>query len=286
MTIPFAVISRSEEPRPASTARLQRTSGEARIGFKNADGATRLDCLFQSGAAKARLPNVPAGSPPQAVLINTAGGLTGGDRMAYAVEVGAGARAVATTQACEKIYRSVSGEAELSTTLSIGAGARLDWIPQETILFDGARLVRRLDAEIAPGATLLAVEATIFGRAARGETVQSGLFRDSWRVRRGGRLLFADALRFDWATAGLLNRPATLAGAGAMATILMVADEPERRLAGLRRILGASGGATAWNGKLLARMVSEGGAALRRVLVPAIVELLDDGAALPKIWQL
>ena len=197
-----------------------------------------------------------------------------------------GTRAVVTTQACEKIYRAASGEAEIATQLTLGEGARLDWLPQETILFDGARLSRRLDADLAEGASLLVVEATIFGRAARGETVRSGLFRDRWRIRRDGKLLFADDLRFDWADAGLLDRPAVLAGAGAMATILLVADEPERRLEPLRRIIGASGGVSAWNGKLLARLVTEDGASLRRGLLPALVELLDDGAALPKLWHL
>jgi urease accessory protein len=128
------------------------------------------------------------------------------------------------------------------------------------------------------------VESVIFGRAAHGERVRSGLFTDRWRIRRQGRLVFADDLRFDWANADLLSRPAVLAGAGAMATILLVADEPERHLDALRGILGDSGGVSAFDGKLLARIVTEGGAALRRVLIPGLVELLD-GAALPKIWQ-
>ena len=281
MTLPFAVISRSDAPAP----RLQRTDGAARLGFKLEAAATRLDRLYQSGAAKARLPNVAAGEPPHAVLINSAGGLTGGDRFSVEVAAAAGTRAIVTTQACEKVYRSSGGEAEVAVRLNVGEAARLDWLPQETILFDGARLSRRLDADLAPGASLLVVEATIFGRAAHGERVQSGLFRDRWRIRRGGRLVFADDLRFDWADAGLLRRPAVLAGAGAMATVLLIAPEPERHVERLRNILGNAGGVTAWNGKLLARIVAEGGAALRRALVPGLVDLLD-GAALPKICHI
>ncbi len=219
------------------------------------------------------------------MLINTAGGLTGGDRMAIAAEVDAGSRALLTTQACEKIYRSAACDAWAETKLCVGEGGRLDWLPQDTIIFNGARLRRRLEADLEPGATLLIVEATIFGRAARGETMSSGLFADRWRIRRQGRLAFADDLRFDWADAALLRRPAVLAGAGAMATILFLGDEPERHLAPLRAIIDGAGGASAWNGKLLARIVCEGGAALRRVVIPALVELLD-GAALPKIWQI
>ena len=278
----FAVISRSDTSLPPV---LQRTRGTSRIRFKRENGAARLDRLFQCGAAKIRLPKVAAGQPPVAVLINTAGGLTGGDRLSVAAEVEAGARALLTTQACEKIYRSAGGDASVETTLSVGESGRLDWLPQETILFDGARLRRRIEADLAPGATLLALEATIFGRAAHGETIARGLFVDRWRVRRCGRLIYADDLRFEWADAALLSRSAVLAGAGAMATILCVADEPERHLAPLREIIGGAGGASAWNGKLLARVVCEGGAALRRVLIPALVELLD-GAALPKMWQM
>ncbi len=249
------------------------------------DGRTRLDRLHQSGASKVRLPRTFSGAAPEAVLINTAGGLTGGDRISVEASLGRGCRAALTTQACEKIYRASEGVAQIETRLSLAEGARLDWLPQETILFDGAGLARTLDVDLAPGAGLLVVEAVIFGRAAHGETVRSGLFTDRWRIRRQGRLVFADDLRFDWSHAELLSRPAVLAGGGAMATILYVGEAPERHLEPLRAIVGEAGGVSAYNGKLLARVASEGGAALRRVLIPGLVELLD-GAALPKIWQM
>lgn len=283
MTLPFAAILPSEAF-PLASPTLQRAKGTARISLTSESGCTRLDRLFQRGSAKIRLPNVPAGEPRQIVLINTAGGMTGGDRFSFEVACGEGSVATATTQACERVYRSAGGHAEVATSLRVAGGARLNWLPQETIVFDGGRLRRRLDADLAPGATLLALEPTIFGRAAHGETVRSGLFADRWRIRRDGKLVFADDLRFDWAEAAILARPATLAGAGAMATILLVAPEPERHLDRLRAIIGAAGAASAWNGKLLARIVAEGGAALRRVLVPALIELLG-GAALPKLWQ-
>lgn len=284
MNKPFAVTSPSDAGPRAASVRLQRVEGASRIAFTGGAGGSRLARLFQSGSAKIRLPNAAAGQPAQAVLINSAGGLTGGDRLSVAVEMGEGARAAFTTQACEKVYRSVSGEAEVSAALRLAEGARLDWLPQETILFDGGRLRRRLDADLAAGATLLACEAVVFGRAARGEAIRSGLFRERWRIRRQGRLIHADDLHFDWAAdAALLRRPAVLAGGGAMATILWVADAPESCLESLRRIIGPSGGASAWNGKLLARIVADGGAALRRVLLPAL-ERLSAGAALPRIW--
>ena len=200
--------------------------------------------------------------------------------------LGSGTRAVVTSQACEKIYRSLGGAAEVTTRLEVGAGGRLDWLPQETILFDGGRIARRLEVDLAADATLLAVEAVIFGRTAHGETVRSGLFRDRWRIRREDALAFADELRFDWADAHLLDRPAVLAGGRAMATILFIGPDAEARLPSRPRAASARPAAvSAWNGKLLARIVAEGGAALRRVTSPALIDLLD-GAALPKLWQI
>jgi urease accessory protein len=285
MTLPFAAISPSDALSAVLPARLQRTDGASRVSFKRERGATRLDRLHQSGACKIRLPHIFGGEPPQAVLINTSGGLTGGDRISVDVEVGSGCHAILTTQACEKIYRASDGAASVNTRLTIGKRARLDWLPQETILFDGAQLSRRLDAEIAPDAELLLVEATIFGRAAHGETIRSGLFADRWRIRRGEQLIFADDLRFDFTDDQLPRRPAVLGGAAAMATILFVTEEPASKLDAIRAIIGEAGGASAWNGKLVARAVAETGAALRKGLVPAL-ELLLDGAALPKIWRM
>jgi len=294
MTLPFAATSPSEPPRAAppregnnaaAPPRLERTEGAARIAFKLTGGATALDRLHQSGAMKVRFPHRPAENPLEAVLINTAGGLTGGDRMSVDIRLDAECRAVATTQACEKIYRSAGGNAEINSSLSLGAGARLDWLPQETILFDGARLSRRLDADLETGATLLLVEALLFGRAARGERVRSGLFADRWRIRREGRLVFADDLRLDWAIPDLLGRPAVLADAGATATLLLVTEEPERHLDAARDIVGDLGGVSAWDGKLAARVAAPDGLSLRRVLIP-LIATLRDGAPLPKLWRI
>lgn len=289
MTLPFAATSPSEPPleptEGVASPRLERSEGAARVTFKLTGGATVLDRLHQSGAAKVRFPHRPAEDPPEAVLINTAGGLTDGDRMSVEFRLDAGCRAVATTQACEKIYRATAGAAEVRTSLSLAAGARLDWLPQETILFDRARLSRRLDADLAEGAALLVVEATIFGRAAHGERVRAGLFRDRWHVRRPGRLVFADDLCFDWPDAEILSRPAVLACHGAMATVLLVGEEPELHLDAARDIVGESGGVSAWDGKLVARLAAPDGISLRRVLVP-LLAALRDGAPLPKLWRI
>jgi urease accessory protein len=264
--------------------RLQRANGKARLVFRRRDGATRLHRLHQDGSAKIRFPRMLDGVP-EAVLINTAGGMTGGDVFGTEVGLEEGAHAVLTTQACERIYRSTGALVRVTNRIDLAAGSRLDWLPQETILFDGGRISRRLDVDLADGAELLISEATVFGRAAMGETVNSGTFRDRWRIRREGRLVFADDLCFEGAIASQLKRPAILAGNAAMATILLVASECERLLEPVRKVIADAGGASAWDGRLLARILAPDGFALRRVLIP-LLAVLSAGRSLPKVWQL
>ena len=179
----------------------------------------RLDRLFQQGCAKARLP-APGGSAPEVVLINTAGGVTGGDRIDWRLEAGPGAALVATTQAAERVYRSAGGAARIETRLTLGPGARLDWLPQETILFDGGRLDRSLEVEMAADARLLALETLVLGRAAQRRDGAAGAVSDQWRIRRGGRLVHAEALRLDGDVARATAGAATLGGARALATLV------------------------------------------------------------------
>jgi urease accessory protein len=222
---------------------------------------------------------------PEAVLINTAGGMTGGDEFGTEVELEAGARATLTTQACERIYRSTGSLVTVTNRIGLHAGARLDWLPQETILFDGGRIYRRLEVDLTRDAELLISESIVFGRAAMGETVRFGTFRDRWRIRRDGKLVFADELCFDGDIASQLARPAILAGNAAIATVLLLASECERFLEPVRKIVGDAGGASAWNGKLLARIAAPDSLSLRRVLIPLLVAV-SAGRSLPKVWQL
>ena len=262
----------------------QRASGKVRMSFRRREGATCLHRLYQDGSAKVRFPRT-GGDAPEAVLINMAGGMTGGDIFGTEVELMEGARATLTTQACERIYRSTGAAVAIENRIELKAGSRLDWLPQETILFDGGRLARRLDAELAGDAELLAVESTVFGRAAMGETVNSGAFRDRWRIRRAGRLIFADELLFEGDIAGQLTRPAIMGGNAAIATVLLMAPECERFLESVRAIIGDAGGASAWDGKLLVRVAAVDGFSLRRVLVP-LLAILSANRSLPKVWQL
>ncbi|WP_293796127.1 urease accessory protein UreD [uncultured Bosea sp.] len=266
-------------------ARMQRAHGQASVAFHARDSHTRLDRLFQEGCAKLRFPRPLGNDAPQAILINTAGGLTGGDRFGTEVKLAAGAEACVTTQACERVYRSTGADAVVANRLQLSAGARLAWLPQETILFDGGRLSRSLDVDLAGDAELVAVEAVLFGRQAMGETLHSGHLHDRWRIRRDGRLIFADDLRVEGDIAARLAPQPAMVGCRAVATVLFVGATPERFLDQARAIIGQGGGASAWNGKFLARLVEETGLALRQRLEPLLALLLG-GQPLPKVWQL
>lgn len=281
-----AVISLSEaRARKAPLAGLQRAWGVGRIVFKFARDRTVLDRLHEDGAARIRMPRNHAADTCEAVLINTAGGLTGGDRMSWDVTAGRNCYGVLPTQACEKVYRAAGGTAEVATRLDIGAGARLDWLPQETILFDGARLSRTMTADLAADARLLVVEAVVFGRHAMGERVNSGFFRDRWRIRRSGKLVHAEDMLIEGAIADTLARPAVLAGHRTMASVVYCGEDAEAHLERARAAIGEAGGASAFAGKLVARLTAPDGMALRRALVPLIATLRGE-AALPKAWMI
>ena len=262
----------------------QRARGEVRATFAAASGRTSLARLRQSGGLRLALPR--AGAIAEAVLINTGGGMAGGDAAELEFALGAGAQALVTTQSAEKIYRGDDGAAHLSTRLSLGAAARLEWLPQETILFDGARLARQLAIELASDASLLFVEALTFGRTAFGEDRIDASLRESWRVRRAGKLIFAEEMRLDGAAA-LLPRPALGGGARAMATLLMAAPDPPAALEALRAALASPGGEVEWGASLVggivvARALSPSPAHLRAAIVSALRTLR--GRATPRVW--
>jgi len=267
---------------------MQRVAAKGRIAVRRAAGRSRVARLFQEGAAKIRMPAVTADAL-EAVLINTAGGLTGGDRLAWQVEIEDGAAASITTQACEKVYRAAEDHAEIRCSLRVGRDGYLAWLPQETIVYRRGALSRRLEVDLEAGARLLMVEATVFGRTAMGETVDRGTFRDRWRIRREGRLFHAEDFSVGPDIAAALGRSATAAGATAMATVLLVDGEPERHVEAAREIIGDRGGVSAWtvggNGKLLARLVADDGYGLRKRLMP-LLGLLNGKAGLPKTWSL
>jgi urease accessory protein len=266
----------------------ERVSARGELGVAWKDGRTRLERLYQESSAKIRMP-ATAGDPLEAVLINTAGGLTGGDRLDWAVAVGEKASATVTTQACEKVYRASAGVAEVGVGLSVAGGGRLAWLPQETIVFDNSAFRRSIELDLAPGAEALVVEATVFGRRAMGERVRAARFADRWRVRQAGWLVHAEDFAIGPAAGEMLAARAALGGAAAVATVALFAEDAASRLDAVRAIVGEDGGASAWTagpaGKLLARLVAADGYALRKRLVP-LVELLNGRAGLPKVWTI
>lgn len=266
-----------------------RARGAVALSARVARGASRLGELRQEGSLRALFPP-PAGPALEAVILNTAGGLAGGDRMRLEARAGGGARLVLSSQAAERAYRAAGeAQARVETRLAAEAGGRIDWLPRETILYDGARLERRLSVALSGDATALLVEPVLFGRLARGEEVRSGAFADRWEVRRDGRLVFADRLRIGGDMAGTLDRMGVAGGARAMASVLLAGPSAEAHLGTVRAMLPrsgrwAAGASLIEEGLLLARLLAPDGLALRRALVPLIVRL--GGLALPRVWSL
>ena len=263
------------------TFAANRARGHISLSVAAEEGRTRRARVQESGSLRARFPNVEGGEC-EAVIVNTAGGIAGGDRFDINVAVGAHARLVVGGAAAEKVYRSTGADTNLSVSLRVEAGGALRWLPQETILFDRARLVRSIDVALADGASLVMAEAVIFGRSAMGETVREGKLVDRWRVRRDGRLIFAETLRLEGAIAEQLAFPAIANGAVAIATVL-IAPADEASIERLRAIeCSGEVGISAWNGIALARLCARDGAVLRRDLI-ALLAALGRGP-LPRLW--
>ncbi len=260
-----------------------RSHGLVSLTLAAAPAGGRRVKTREEGSLRMRFPGACAGVT-EAVLVNTAGGIAGGDRFGVKLALEADARLVVTTASAEKVYRSLGPDASVDVTATLGAGAELTWLPQETILFDRARLVRNVDIALAPGARLTFAETVVFGRAAMGETVQDGRFADRWRVRRDGRLLFADNFRLDGRIADRLAEAAVCSGHAAIGTVLIVPGDD----AGVAAVRAAADaflgqvGVSTWGGIALARLCAADGAALRHDLI-AVLSALGH-RALPRLW--
>lgn len=280
------------EPDVALTA-LERSVGVAELGFVRRGEATRLAHLFQRAPCRVLMPHSEAGDPPQAVLLTTSGGLADGDRITLSLSLGPQAMATITTQAAEKIYRARDdAPARLRARVDVASGAWLEWLPQETILFDGARFDRRTTAEVAPGGRLLACEMVAFGRAASGERLTKGFLHDAWDIRRDGKLIWRDALRLDGEIAQIMTESAGFGGANAMASALYVGDDAAGHVVAARGLIGDQdgirGGVTLVNGVLLARWLGEARgvrAALTDYLANLRAVVAGLPARLPRVWQ-
>jgi urease accessory protein len=256
---------------------MQRAHGVGRVEAR----AQGLVSLHQAGSARIRFVRNDDGIR-EAVLINTSGGLAGGDRFSWKISLKPGAKQRAITQACEKVYRSAGPPAEIEIALNLDRHAVLEWLPQETILFEGANLRRRFEVDLERGARLLAAEAIILGRRAMGEDDIDVNLHERWRVRRAGKLIFADDVRISGRN-DRRNGAASLAGAQAFASVLQVAEDAEARAETLRPVVGEAGGVSAFDGKLFCRLLATDGAALRRHLT-TVISVLRDGRVTPRLW--
>lgn len=264
----------------------QRSTGRIAMAVKARDGTTVLDRLYQAGPLRARVVRPEPGQRTTVVLINTSGGIAAGDHLMVSVEAAPGTALTITGQGAERIYRANAGDraSHVETALSVAAGARLEYLPQETIIFDRAGLERSLRIDLAAGAEYLGVEALIFGRTAMGEQVREAHVLDKIALFRDGALVYRDALRLPRQTAAGLQTGATMGGAAALATIMFAAPDAASRLAGVRAALGeADAGATMRNGLLLVRILAQTGKALRAIVV-LVLAVLREGRAMPRVW--
>ncbi len=277
---------------PSRDRDLQRANGAARIVLAAREGATHATDVFQKSPLRVLFPRVDGGAPDETVLANTSGGIAGGDAHTYEVIAGEGSAMTVTTQAAEKVYRALDAHASITTSLTVAAGARLAWLPQETILFDGARLHRSTHIALAPGAELLALEWAVLGRAARGEKMLSGEIKDSWRVRIGGRLVWADTFRIGDAVWPHLDRAVLLDGCTALATVIYSGPRPEARLEAIREALKplpCRAGATLVAGIIVLRFAALAPSDLRLALRGFLQEFNSNAARspfrVPKMWS-
>ena len=264
---------------------MQRMEGSASFSTIYNDDHSTLEKLYQSGSLKLRFPLYPD-KHFEAVQINTAGGVTGGDKLFWECELGEKTKATITTQAAEKIYRSLDGRpAEINISLNLRKNSTLFWLPQETIFFNRGALKRKITVEMEEGAALLLVEAFIFGRKLMGEKVVNGFIDDEWQVRLCDELVHFEAFKINGNILQQSTRPAIFNGNQAIASVLYIADDYQSKEEAAREIIGQSGGASAWNGKLLARIIEKDSYFLKKRLVP-LVNLLTKGAGVPKFWSI
>ncbi len=266
---------------------MERSHGQAAVALAVSGGATRLQRLRQIGSAKAILPR-SFGTVPEVVFLNTSGGLTGGDTLEYALDLGPGAQAVATTQTAERAYARSDGLARVRVALSIGDGAHLDWLPQETILFNDAALHRSTRIDLSGNAGCLFAETVVLGRLAMGETLKSLDFRDDRQIWRKGRPVMIEPLELTAITLAAAGHGAILGGARAFATVVLAAQGAEDAVAAVRETLdetGVDSAASGFDGKCVVRLLSRDGWPLRRQML-RLLAVVQRGRALPRVWQI
>jgi len=286
----YAVISPSENSTPASGAAPPRrwADGAAEVSFAQVADETRLRHLYQSDPCRVLFPRQADGAPKEAVIVTTSGGVVGGDRLRFDIGAGADCVATVTTQAAEKIYRAAGADSEIDVTVSAQDCGFLEWVPQETILFDGARLRRRTRLDLRGTARVLAGEIVVFGRRARDEKFTCGFLHDDWRVFKDGRLVWADALNLSADIGARIANVHAFDNAAAVATAIYCAPDAAAQLEWARDLIG-EGGASCVDGILVIRLVNADAAALRADFAQFWKtfrhEIAGLPATLPRVWE-
>lgn len=279
--------------KPAAVPQFLRSEGAVDLSFRRRERGVCMDRAYQAGCLRIRLPRREArDEAPCAVLINTAGGVAEGDRLDQRIAWGEDCTATVTTQAAEKVYRALAAGSVISSRITVRRGARAEWLPQETILFDGFRLTREARIVLEEDVTFLGVEALVLGRAAMGEVVRKGSLRDRMRIWRNGKLIYADALALDGDIAEVMQRAAIGGGARAMAVLVHASAQAKALLDPVRDALAGIGGAGAhgraaascWNGLLAVRLLAPDGETLRHDIATALA-VLREGRPLPRVWR-
>jgi len=275
---------RPESTRAASEIfAANRARGAVSFNVNLQEDVTRRGRLHESGSLRVRFPS-PEDEGLSAVFVNTAGGVAGGDRFDIDISAGEGTRLTLTTAAAEKVYRTADAAAQLNIALKVAAGAHLSWLPQETIVFDKARVARRIDLDLADNASLLLCEIVVFGRSAMGERMREGEFTDRWRLRRGARLVFAENIRLDGDIGAKLAKPAIANGGVAIGTALIVPGDETlvERIRALSETFGGEVGISAWNGFAMARFCAQDAMRLRADMMAVL--RCASGERLPRLW--
>ena len=260
-----------------------RARGTIALRVAHRDGRTCPQSIHEAGSLRVRFPRSRTAAL-EAVIVNTAGGVAGGDCLDIKLSAGKDTQITVTSASAEKVYRSNGPDARIHIVLNVEPGGSIVWLPQETIVFNRARIARSIEVDLAEAARLIIAEAMIFGRLGMGEVVEAGRLIDSWRVRQQGRLVFAETTRLEDSIAEKLREPAVAKGGAGIATLLIV--PADAGLADQLRALDADFcgeiGISSWNGLALVRFCAKDGAALRRDLSTVLTAL--PGQLLPRLW--
>jgi len=277
---------------------MERSQGHAIVSFKCRAASTVIDDLYQQGSAKVRIVRTEPHRIFEAVLINTTGGITDGDEFKADITWGQNTRAIVTTQACERYYRSIGKPAKISTQLNVENNACALWLPQEGIMFDGANYQRNTAVELGQNARLLAVESSVFGRLAMGELIKTGSARECWQVRINDRLVFAEALGLEGNISRKLDQPAIAGGAKAVATIVYAGPDNDVFRNEINQIITCNdmqGRATSFDQLTITRLFAPTAQILRdnsvtllNVLIKKMVPDMggSNSSLLPRVWSL